>query len=121
MSPRELAAAIRKGHTMVGEAKEWPAVANYPTCALGAALYGAGKTVQEFLDAFFASKSDGRHAMAKVFGISHDLAFKISVKHSGGEERLAIADWLDTLEPAHRQTFGSFMAATLKHVETETI
>lgn len=122
MNARELAAAIRKGHTMIGESNAWPVSTingkQCATCALGAALYGLGMNADDF-DRVWEKSMDGEEASSVIFGISLELASEISTKHINGMPRLEIADWLDTLEPAQRQTFENFMQATLKSVDTE--
>ena len=89
---RELAAAIRKGHTMI---KESVSVFVSPDCgcALGAAWYGTGKTYEDWLK----KKLDVREEMCAVLGITEGLRLEISGMHFHGKPRLAIADWLDTL------------------------
>lgn len=114
MDAKQLAAAIRKGHTMIGETTNL-FLKNGCGCALGAAWVGSGKTEKErFALGVAASPEFARH-----MGIETQLASEISRKHFRGMPRLAIADWLDTLEPTQRQTFDSFLAATLKSVELE--
>lgn len=124
MSPRELATAIRKGGEMIT-----PTIAYYDPinksgcvlCALAVGIIGSPEAMWKKRVAF---NSGGNYVqfVAETANIAVSMALKIERHFFGcsddGYE--PVADWLDTLEPAHRQTFDSFMAATLKHVETET-
>ena len=98
---RELAAAIRKGHTMIGETKlkfiHHPGLGQKPCgCALGAAWVGAGKKAMEFWRAGRATTT-GIGIFADGLGIPLATAKQINDKHCSGIPRLQIADWLDTL------------------------
>ena len=127
MTPRELAAAIRKGHTMIEEDREIFLIERMGIlcgCALGAAWVGAGRSFQqkEYIccDNPRMSRLD---IIGNALGIPGDIASRISAKHYHGMPRLAIADWLDTLEPetkpADKQTFERFLADVLKPVDTQ--
>ena len=119
MTPRELAAAIRKGHTMIGESRN-----EYLTkdcgCAIGAALAADGVSYDMWIAALVVANGKGYETAAKLLGVEADIMRKVNTKHCGGTPRLAIADWLDTLDvskPKDAQTFNDFMAATLRAVE----
>lgn len=124
MSPRELAAAIRKGHTMVGESQSWPARfggVDCPTCAIGAAIYGAGFSTEDF-DSIWHEIRDGCKTGARILNIPHELAFRVSAMHSKGMPRLQVADWLETLDvskPKDAQSFNDFMKVVTQPVELE--
>jgi len=121
MTPRELAAAIRKGHTMIVETRK-----DYYTgdcgCALGAALAGVGVSYGRYDNLVQEMRprrglDSCKHAISELLDAPFDLMLAVSMRHVGGESRLAIADWLDTLEPEtkpqHKQTFDAFMATVL--------
>jgi len=120
MTPRELAAAIRRGHGMIAE-RVTTFYNNGCGCALGAAMAGSGVTENQYIGLMWERTSRGNGsilASCELLGIPEDLAIAISCKHSGGQPRLAIADWLDTLEPetkpADKQTFDAFMATVTR-------
>lgn len=119
MTPRELAAAIRRGHTMIRET-DLPFLDVDCGCALGAAYVGAGNKafrVNSLGDDFINQPSEW---FSSKLGIPLALARSISGKHYGGMKRLAIADWLDTLEPEtkpqDKQSFETFMATVMQPV-----
>lgn len=124
MTPKQLAAAIRKGHGMAGEACEFMTTLthaiSYPKsdccCALGAAWLGSGKSERDYWD----GDGLGIAKIARGLRIPEELASEISSRHCSGTPRLAIADWLDTLEPetkpADKQSFDAFMATVMKPV-----
>lgn len=122
MTPSQLAASIRRGHTMIGESADFmPAFdgGNACGCALSAAWLGSGKSVDEYW-AERMHTSEPHLVFAGGLGITAEFAKEISRRHCGGTSRLAIADWLDTLDvtkPKDAQTFEQFLAATLKPVE----
>ena len=123
MTPRELAAAIRKGHTMIGEGNNFmPSDFNGNCgCALSAAWFGIGKHKKEF---FKHIKYDNiPSTFSERMNFPEILATEINDRHCGGMSRLAIADWLDTLEPetkpADKQTFDEFMQAVMLPVAVE--
>ena len=89
MTYKELAAAIRRGHTMIGER------GTYLACGAGCAL-AAGVVGAEILpvSGFF----NGVDEAARLLGIKESLARKISTMHSLGAPRLFIANWLDSPE-----------------------
>ena len=95
---RELAAAIRKGHTMIGESPSFMPTSDESLCgcALTAAWYGIGKQSDDYWKAR-RNEVDACDVFSKVFGIDWGLAREISRKHCSGIKRLEIADWLDTL------------------------
>lgn len=115
MNAKELAAAIRRGHTMIGESRICFLVGGCG-CALGAAWVGSGRTEGERHSLYV----NGSSGFAKHMGVESNLALEVSHKHFCGTPRLAIADWLETLEPAQRQTFEDFMRATMVAVEIPT-
>lgn len=107
MTNKELAAAIRKGHTMIPEGKVYmypSTISDEGGCALCAAWYGAGKTKQNWRD---LRRETGMHpidAFNTTFLINRDLLCQIDSRHSAGESRLSLADWLETLEPGPAPT-----------------
>lgn len=106
MTNKELAAAIRRGHGMIRECRDtYLNTSNDCGCAIGAAIVGIGKTYQDY------SFQDVVNDFSDFLGISRKLAIDISTKHSNGITRLAIADWLDTLDaPVTDKAFTDFMA-----------
>lgn len=125
MTPRELAAAIRKGHTMIDETMN-----DYYTgdcgCALGAALAGAGVSYSQYDNLVQKMRpkrglDSCKHAISELLDAPFDLMLAVSMRHVGGQKRLEIANWLDTLEPetnpADKQSFDAFMATVMKPVE----
>ena len=104
MSYRALAAAIRRGHTMIGEgisympSRHEEEVGDAFGCALCAAWYGIGKTAKDYWDE--RSHGGRREVMfAKAFGVDERIVEEISRRHCGGIKRTQIANWLDSLEP----------------------
>lgn len=121
MTPKELAAAIRKGHTMIGEARLefWSRESNCG-CALGAAFAGIGFTPEKVNALLGYNSSETHKAFAPILGITPELSRQISMKHVGGMPRLEVADWLDTLDvskPKDAQTFSDFMKVVTQPVE----
>jgi len=109
MSPRELAAAIRKGAAMrpQGFGPGSGRRGDGTSCALQAGAEAVtGRLLVYTLEC------------AEALGIDHRLACEIFSKNDSDEmTREAIADWLDTLEPetkpADKQTYEKFMATVL--------
>ncbi len=99
MTPKELAAAIRKGHTMIGETMQFmhSKDENPCGCALTAAWYGSGKTHVEYWDGWLKRKKTGVNIFIQDLCIPEELAVEVSNKHCSGMKRLEIAGWLDTL------------------------
>lgn len=129
MTPRELAAAIRKGHTMIGEGLAFMpsslAGDNKIGCALCAAWLGAGKSVKDYWSER-RNQTTAIQTFSSSLDISVELTQEISKRHCEGasKNRLAIADWLDTLDvakPADAQTFERFMQTALVPVDIETV
>lgn len=120
MTPKELATAIRRGHTMIGETK-LDYLRGDCGCALGAAAVGCGKQSEFIANMANAAGAEGyAKQLAPVLGISTNLFVYISNKHISGTPRLAIADWLDTLDvskPKDAQTFDAFMKAAMVPVD----
>ncbi len=98
MTPKELAAAIRKGHTMIGETSAWYFNGKCG-CALGAAIAAIGITADRWCEAKveYGEGYKGIPAAAALLDAPFDLVSKINTKHAHGMPRLKIADWLDTL------------------------
>lgn len=118
MTPRELAAAIRKGAMLVVENNM-----THCGCALGTAFWGVyGHSVLRENPPLRDMK--WLHFLADKLGLEFSFADEIEKKHLSGISRLAIADWLDTLEPetkpadqpADKQSFDAFMATVMKPV-----
>lgn len=80
-------------------------------------MVASGRSEQEYWNERFAGNLDAYQVSAKFLCADLTLVKEISRQHWNGTPRLAIADWLDSLEPAQRQTFDDFLAATLKAVE----
>ncbi len=95
MSPKELAAAIRKGHTMIGETTTF-FYDGYCGCALGAAIASLGISYDQWAERLHLNES-GVEFCARALNAPLDLMLEISRTHESGMPRLAIADWLDTL------------------------
>lgn len=122
MNARELAAAIRKGATMVTETTK-----NHCGCAIGTIFLAVtGKNlVHDYMKVGAPLGGDCYiDAVAHVCNASRKLIREIEMKHIHGTPRLAIADWLDTLEPAQEQPAHPFIAqmkdfATLVSVELD--
>lgn len=88
-------------------------------CALCAAWIGAGKSVEDYWQSRY--HKNNINVFADGLGFSVELAKQISTKHCV-TPRLAIADWLDTLDvakPADAQTFERFMQSALAPVELD--
>lgn len=117
MSARDLAAAIRKGIEMSRPTHErhggrWIVRDEDGcfACVLGTAALAIGYPLQYSGDAIKMCKD--------VFGVDSKTLLEVHGKYETLKiSREQCADWLDTLEPAQRQTFDSFMAAALVAVE----
>lgn len=96
MTPKELAAAIRKGHTMIGESHLLFLGSANCGCALGSAIVGEGHTKKEW-DDFKIQYANFTHAAAELLGAKKSLCEEISHRHFSGQKRLIIADWLDSI------------------------
>ena len=96
MNYKELAAAIRQGHTMIRENSKYYLYKGCG-CALGAAAVGANKLRVD--DNFV-----GLGAIAELLGIPFTLACEISRRHQMGESRLAIAN---SLKPEQKEESDS--------------
>ena len=121
MTPRKLASAIRKGHTMIGESR-WNYYNYKCGCVIGAALAGAHIPVEvwrrEITLRNIFKKNFYETRAAQLLQINSNLCILIAEMHLEQKiSRLAIADWLDTLEPetkpANKQTFEQFMATAM--------
>ena len=100
MTPREVAAAIRKGHSLIAEAEGvYLSTRNEPACgcALGAAWVGTSLSIEEYW-AGWSVDDRGVKRISRQLGIPFSSGARISHMHSGGTSRLKIANWLDTLE-----------------------
>lgn len=98
MRYKELADAIRRGHTMAGESKHYMTLAcvgRNTCCALGAAWLGSGRTEYDF---WVKCDDSGVGFIARTLNIPHPIAAGINKRHCDGTSRLQIADWLDSLE-----------------------
>lgn len=123
MTPRELAAAIRKGAAMRPQGK-YNYFADGKSCAIGAALEAVGVPYQDTSGPLYSNQILGFFPNDKL-QITDTLWTGVMDKNDSGMTREDIADWLDTLEPetkpADKQTFDAFMKAVMLPVDVEAL
>ncbi len=115
MNAKQLAAAIRKGHGMIGETHRVYFDGDNCGCAIGAAMIASGCA--------FPWRADGIDYLspaARALSVDKTLLREISARHQCGTPRLAIADWLDSLDdsPADQSKFDAFMAKVTAELVT---